>query len=57
VAGIITMMSTLGGRIIAEGVETENEYAWLRSQGIALFQGYLFARPAFEALPEPYFPD
>lgn len=57
VAGIITMMSMLGGRIIAEGVETENEYAWLRSQGIALFQGYLFARPAFEALPEPYFPD
>ncbi|WP_213476568.1 EAL domain-containing protein [Marinobacter lipolyticus] len=57
VAGIIEMMNRLGGRIIAEGVETENEYRWLRSQGITLYQGYLFARPAFEALPEPYFPD
>lgn len=56
VAGIITMMQKLGGRIVAEGVETENEYAWLRSQGIDLYQGYLFARPTFEALPEPYFP-
>lgn len=57
VSGIITMMRMLGGRIIAEGVETENEYFWLRSQGITLYQGYLFARPAFEALPEPHFPD
>jgi len=57
VAGIITMMQKLGGRIVAEGVETEDEYAWLRSQGINLYQGYLFARPTFEALPEPYFPD
>lgn len=57
VAGIITMMRQLGGRIIAEGVETEEEYYWLRSQGIALYQGYLFARPGFECLPEPVFPD
>jgi EAL domain-containing protein (putative c-di-GMP-specific phosphodiesterase class I) len=57
VAGILTMMSQLGGRVLAEGVETEEEYFWLRSQGISLFQGYLFARPGFETLPEPYFPD
>lgn len=57
VAGIITMMRQLGGRIIAEGVETEEEYYWLRSQGIALYQGYLFAKPGFECLPEPVFPD
>lgn len=57
VAGIITMMTQLGGRIIAEGVETEEEYRWLHEQGIKLFQGYLFARPGFECLPEPYFPD
>lgn len=57
VAGIITMMRQLGGRIIAEGVETEEEYYWLRSQGTALYQGYLFARPGFECLPEPVFPD
>lgn len=57
VAGIITMMGQLGGRIVAEGVETEDEYFWLRSQGITLFQGYLFAKPGFECLPEPYFPE
>ncbi|WP_235937737.1 EAL domain-containing protein [Marinobacter caseinilyticus] len=56
VNGIITMMEQLGGRIIAEGVETEAEYGWLRSRGIELFQGYLFAKPGFETLPEPWFP-
>lgn len=56
VAGIMTMMSQLGGKVLAEGVETEEEYFWLRSQGISLYQGYLFARPGFETLPEPYFP-
>lgn len=56
VNGIITMMTQLGGRIIAEGVETEGEYNWLLSRGITLFQGYLFARPGFEALPKPFFP-
>nr|WP_150914171.1 EAL domain-containing protein [Marinobacter halotolerans] len=57
VAGIMTMMSQLGGKVLAEGVETEEEYFWLRSQGISLFQGYLFAKPGFQMLPEPYFPD
>ena len=57
VSGIITMMRQLGGRIVAEGVETPEEYFWLRSQGIALYQGYLFAKPGFECLPEPVFPD
>jgi len=57
VNGIITMMTQLGGRIVAEGVESVEEYAWLRTRGIRLFQGYLFARPGFETLPEPCFPD
>ncbi|AHI28800.1 EAL domain-containing protein [Marinobacter similis] len=56
VSGIITMMKQLGGRIVAEGVETEEEYFWLRSQGITLYQGFLFAKPGFECLPEPVFP-
>ncbi|HDZ38179.1 MAG TPA: EAL domain-containing protein [Marinobacter sp.] len=56
VAGIITMMSQLGGTIVAEGVETNEEYFWLRAQGITLYQGYLFARPGFECLPEPHYP-
>lgn len=56
VAGIITMMKLLGGRIVAEGVETKEEYFWLRSQGITLYQGFLFAKPGFECLPEPVYP-
>ena len=57
VAGILTMMHQLGGRIVAEGVETPEEYFWLRDQGIMLYQGFLFARPGFECLPEPVWPD
>jgi len=37
---------------MAEGVEKVEEYAWLREAGIHIFQGYYFAYPAFEALPE-----
>ena len=57
VSGILKMMTQLGGKVLAEGVETEAEYFWLRSQGITLYQGYLFAKPGFEELPEPIFPD
>lgn len=43
--------------VIAEGVETATEHQFLTGQRIRLFQGYLFAKPGFEALPEPNFPD
>ena len=43
--------------VIAEGVETSAEYHFLTSQKIRLFQGYLFARPAFEAFPSAHFPE
>jgi blue light- and temperature-responsive anti-repressor len=45
----------LGIDVIAEGVETELEYAWLASQGIHLYQGYLFAKPGFESFPKVYY--
>lgn len=38
--------------IVAEGVETEREFAVLKAIGIDLMQGYLFARPGFERLPQ-----
>ena len=41
--------------VLGEGVETEGEAATLRELGVTLQQGYLFARPAFEALPAPAF--
>lgn len=40
----------LGTRVIAEGVETREEYLALRDLGVELFQGYYFARPAFRTL-------
>ena len=46
----------LGIDIVAEGLETLDKYEWLRREGIILFQGYLFALPAFRALPAAVFP-
>lgn len=51
VAGVIGIARALDIAVIAEGVETEDELVVLRATGIALFQGYLFAKPAIEALP------
>lgn len=52
VRGICRVAEDLGSVIIAEGVEEREELDALRDLGIELFQGYLFARPAFEALPD-----
>ncbi|HET9625827.1 MAG TPA: EAL domain-containing protein [Kofleriaceae bacterium] len=52
VSGIVATCKTLEIGIVAEGVETADEYAFLRAQGIELFQGYLFARPGHASLPE-----
>lgn len=55
VGGIVGICRNLGVRIVAEGVETHAELAALRELGITVFQGYLFARPGFERLPEVQF--
>jgi EAL domain-containing protein (putative c-di-GMP-specific phosphodiesterase class I) len=55
--GVLRTCEDLGIEVVAEGVETLEEYRWLSDEGIHLFQGYLFARPAFERLPEVQFPD
>jgi EAL domain-containing protein (putative c-di-GMP-specific phosphodiesterase class I) len=52
VRATLSVCETLGIRPIAEGVETSAELETLREMGIELFQGYLLARPAFQALPE-----
>jgi EAL domain-containing protein (putative c-di-GMP-specific phosphodiesterase class I) len=43
--------------VVAEGVETPNEYQFLVGQRVRLFQGYLFAKPAFEAFTPVNFPE
>lgn len=50
VAGVLMTAAALGITVIAEGIETPAEADTLRAMGVHLFQGYLFARPAFERL-------
>lgn len=45
VTGAINLASGLDMRVIAEGVETEEQAAILRSAGCHKLQGYLFGRP------------
>lgn len=49
---IIGLCRSLHISVIAEGVETVDEAVALRELGVRLFQGYLFARPAVEQLPQ-----
>ncbi len=52
VSHCIAMFEELNITPLAEGIECIEEYQWLRSAGVSLMQGYLFARPGFECLPE-----
>ena len=45
VRATLEMAHTLGRKVVAEGVETEQHYSFLRAQGCDELQGYLFCRP------------
>jgi EAL domain-containing protein (putative c-di-GMP-specific phosphodiesterase class I) len=45
VAAIATLCRELGGKVVAEGVETDAERAVITESGIDLIQGYLLAKP------------
>lgn len=45
VSGIVDLANALGLKVVAEGVETEEQLALLRKMGCDLAQGYRFARP------------
>jgi len=53
IRGICAICDELQIEVVAEGVETAEEYRVLRDFGIRYFQGYYFARPAFEKLVVP----
>ena len=53
VKAIIGLAHNLGMKVIAEGVETAADTAYLRSQGCEYIQGYFFSKPlAFEGAIE-----
>jgi EAL domain-containing protein (putative c-di-GMP-specific phosphodiesterase class I)/CheY-like chemotaxis protein len=45
VAAIASLCRELGGRVVAEGVETREELDTIMNAGIELIQGYLIAKP------------
>ena len=46
VSAVLSMAQALELDVIAEGVETEAQLAWLRERGCGFAQGYLLGRPA-----------
>lgn len=46
VAAVIVMAESRGLEIVAEGVETQDQFNYLSSVGCNFFQGYLFGRPS-----------
>ena len=52
ISSVLTLARGLNIGITAEGVETDEQFALLRSAGVDLLQGYLFGRPVpLEELP------
>lgn len=56
VAEMLRAAQAAGVAVVAKGVETEAEFRTLADMGVSLFQGRLFAPPAFEATATPVFP-
>lgn len=52
VKNCMAMFRELNISPLAEGVETREEMLFLHDIGIDLMQGYYFAKPGFESLPE-----
>ncbi|MHB2209508.1 EAL domain-containing protein [Methylobacterium sp. CM6257] len=52
VSGVVAIARALGVTVLAEGVETAAELDALRGLGITLVQGYHFAKPRLEGLPQ-----
>lgn len=51
VSSVVDFAFKVGIDIICEGVETLEEINTLREMNVKLFQGFYFAKPAFESLP------
>ncbi|HYP90831.1 MAG TPA: EAL domain-containing protein, partial [Polyangiaceae bacterium] len=47
VASVVRLCNDMNAIVVAEGIETEDEFSALRDTGAHLGQGFLFARPAY----------
>ncbi|WP_281074863.1 diguanylate phosphodiesterase [Klebsiella quasivariicola] len=56
VASVVRCCEDLGITVVAEGVETLEEWCWLQSVGIRLFQGFLFSRPCLNGIGDIHWP-
>lgn len=56
VRGIVQVCRELDIKVIAEGIEQTEEYRLLDTMGVEYFQGYLFARPAWQSLADIHWP-
>jgi len=54
---LVELATSLGAKVIAEGIETLDELLAIRDSGVSAVQGYLLAKPAFESLPDITLPD
>jgi len=54
VEAVVSMAGALDKRVIAEGVEFEDQMQHLRSLGVPLMQGYLFSRPLVAGAIDPH---
>ena len=45
VSGVISLAHTLGMQVVAEGVETARQLAYLQGMGCDMAQGYHFSKP------------
>jgi EAL and modified HD-GYP domain-containing signal transduction protein len=48
IENIVVDLKNQGKQLLAEKVETKEEYEWAKSLGFDLFQGYYFAKPTLE---------
>ena len=46
---LIAMIKTMGSKIVSEGVETQEQYEFVKSAGCDYIQGYYFSKPLPEA--------
>lgn len=50
--GMLSIANDLKVTLLAEGIETYEEAKYFADRGVTLMQGYYFAKPGFESLPE-----